>query len=154
MDTMNIEKKLSEWELELPVPSTPGGSYTPVNIRGKVAYVAIQFPIINGELLYRGRLGDDLSTEDGYNAMQLAALNVLSQINDKIGFENIEGFNHMDVYYQSGENWNEAPRVVDGASDLFLHVLGEQGTHSRSIVGVHKLYGDLSVGITCHFTLK
>lgn len=151
---MEIKEKLKEWGLELPIPSKPGGSYTPVNIRGKVAYVAIQFPIINGELNYKGRLGEELNTEDGYKAMQQAALNVLSQINDKIGFDKIEGINHMDAYYQSGENWNEAPRVVDGASDLFLHCLGKKGTHSRAIFGVHKLYGNLSAGITCHFTLK
>ncbi len=151
---MDLKKKLSEWGLELPTPSKPGGSYTPVNVRGKVAYVAIQFPIINGELLYKGRFGDNLTTEDGYKAMQQSALNVLSQLNDTIGLDAIEGMNHMDAYYQSGENWNEAPRVVDGASDLFLHVLGEQGTHSRAIFGVHKLFGDLSVGITCQFTLK
>ena len=154
MDNIDIEKKLSEWQLELPIPSIAGGSYTPVNIRGKVAYIAIQFPIINGELLYKGRFGENLSTEDGYKAMQQAALNVLSQVNDKIGLDNIEGLNHVDAYYQSGESWNEAPRVVDGASDLFLHVLGKQGIHSRAIFGVHKLYGDLPVGITCHFTLK
>lgn len=151
---MDIEKKLREWQLILPKPSMPGGSYTTVNVRDKVAYVAIQFPIIDGELLYTGRFGDNLSTEDGYKAMQLAALNVLSQINDKIGFDTIEGLNHMDAYYQSGEDWNEAPAVVDGASDLFIHALGEQGVHSRAIFGVHKLYGDLSAGITCHFTLK
>jgi len=154
MNNIDIVKKLGEWQLELPVPSTPGGAYTPVNIRGKVAYIAIHFPIINGDMGYAGRLGADLTTEDGYKAMQQAALNVLSQVHDKIGIDKIAGLNHMDAYYQSGENWNEGPRVVDGASELFLHVLGGKGTHSRAIFGVHKLYGNLPVGITCHFTLK
>mgnify|MGYP000334572854 CR=1 FL=1 len=154
MDSIDIDKKLREWQLELPVASSPGGAYTSVNIRGKVAYIAIQFPIINGELGYTGRFGENLTTKDGYKAMQQAALNVLSQIHDKIGLDKIEGLNHMDAYYQSGENWNEAPQIVDGASELFLHVLGIKGTHSRAIFGVHKLYGNLSVGITCHLTLK
>ena len=154
METIDIEKKLREWQLELPVPSSPGGAYTSVNIRGKVAYIAVQFPIINGVLGYTGRFGENLTTEDGYKAMQQAALNVLAQVHSKIGLDKIEGLNHMDAYYQSGENWNEAPQIVDGASELFLHVLGTQGTHSRAIFGVHKLYGNLSVGISCHFTLK
>jgi len=154
MNSIAFAKKLQKWNLELPEPSVPGGSYTPVNIRGKVAYIAIQFPIINGEFGYTGRFGENLTTEDGYKAMQQAALNVLSQVHDKIGLDNIEGLNHMDAYYQSGENWNEAPHIVDGASELFLHVLGAKGTHSRAIFGVHKLYGNLSVGISCHFTLK
>ena len=67
--------------LELPNPSTPGGSYVSVNVRGKIAYIAIQFPILNEEYLYQGRLGNEISTEKGYKAMQLCALNVLAQIN-------------------------------------------------------------------------
>lgn len=151
---MEIIKKLKAWHLELPIPSTPGSSYTSVNVRGNIAYVAIQFPIINNELLYKGRLGENLTTEDGYKAMRIAGLNVISQIHHKIGFDKIEGLNHFDAYHQSGENWNEAPKVVNGASDLFLHVLGDKGTHSRAIFGAHKLYSNLSVGLTCHFTLK
>jgi len=147
-------KKLQESNLELPNVSTPGGSYTSVNIRGNIAYIAIQFPIKNGELYYKGRLGNELSTEQGYQAMQLSALNVLAQVHQQIGLENIVGLNHFDAYYQAGESWNDAPKVVDGASDLFLKVLEDKGTHSRAIIGVEKLYGNLCVGVTCTFTIK
>jgi enamine deaminase RidA (YjgF/YER057c/UK114 family) len=147
-------KNLQKLNLKLPEVSTPGGSYSSVNIRGNIAYIAIQFPIENGELKYQGRLGDELSIEHGYQAMQLCALNVLAQVHQKIGLENIVGLNHFDAYYQAGENWNDAPKVVDGASDLFVKVLEEKGTHSRAIFGVEKLYGNLCVGLTCTFTLK
>lgn len=147
-------KKLKELSLELPDVSTPGGSYSSVNIRGNILYLAIQFPIENGELKYQGRLGNELTTEQGYKAMQMCALNVLAQVHKKIGFDRLVGLNHFDAYYQSGDNWNDAPKVVDGASDLFLKVLGEKGTHSRAIFGVEKLYGNLSVGLTCTFTIK
>lgn len=145
---------LQELNLELPIVSTPGGSYSSVNIRGNIAYIAIQFPIENGELKYQGRLGDELSTAQGYQATQMCALNVLAQIHEKIGLENIVGLNHFDAYYQAGESWDDAPKVVDGASDLFLKVLEDKGTHSRAIFGVEKLYGNLCVGITCTFTIK
>ena len=128
-------KNLQKLNLKLPEVSTPGGSYSSVNIRGNIAYIAIQFPIENGELKYQ-------------------ALNVLAQVHQKIGLENIVGLNHFDAYYQAGENWNDAPKVVDGASDLFVKVLEEKGTHSRAIFGVEKLYGNLCVGLTCTFTLK
>lgn len=147
-------KKLQELNLELPNISTPGGSYTSVNIRENIAYIAIQFPIENGELKYQGRLGDDLTTEQGVEAMQMCALNVLAQVHNKIGVDRVVGLNHLDAYYQSGENWNDAPKVVDGASDLFLKVLEGKGTHSRAIFGVQKLYGNLCVGLTCTFTIK
>jgi len=145
---------LKELNLELPKVSTPGGPYTSVNIRGNIAYIAIQFPIENGEPKYQGRLGDELSTAQGYQAMQMCALNVLAQVYQKIGLKNIVGLNHFDAYYQAGESWNDAPKVVDGASDLFLKVLEDKGTHSRAIFGVEKLYGNLCVGITCTFTIK
>lgn len=85
--------------------------------------------------------------------MQLCALNVMAHIHQKIGFENVMGLNHIDAYYQSGENWDDAPMVVDGASDLFVKVLGEKGTHSRAIFGVDKLPRNFCVGLTCSFTL-
>ena len=151
---MNIKEKLKSFNLELPEVSTPGGSYVSVNIRGNIVYVAIQFPIINGALNYRGRLGAELTTDDGYKAMQMCALNVIAQIDAKVGFDKIEGLNHLDAYYQSYGDWNEAPKVVNGASDLFLNLLEDRGTHSRAIFGVDKLYSNLSVGLTCTFTLK
>lgn len=151
---MNIIQKLNVLGLELPQVSTPGGSYVSVNVRGNIAYVAIQFPIVNGEYFYLGRLGNEVTTQDGYNAMQLCALNVLAQVHAKIGFENIEGLNHFDAYYQSADDWDDAPLVVNGASDLFVNVLGDKGVHSRAIFGVHKLPRNFSVGLTATFTIK
>lgn len=147
-------EKLNQLNLELPNVSTPGGAYVSVNIRGNIAYLAIQFPIINGKHHYLGRLGNELTNEDGYKAMQMCALNVLAQIDKKIGMDRIVGLNHFDAYYQSGNGWNDAPEIVNGASDLFLKVLGEKGQHSRAIFGVEKLYGNFCAGLTCTFTIK
>ena len=146
--------KLKEMGIKLPEVSKPGGSYNSVNIRNSIAYVAIQFPILNGEFKYLGRLGQELSAKDGYEAMKLSALNVIAQINEKVAFETVIGLNHLDAYYQSSETWDEGPNIVNGASDFFLEVLGERGAHSRSIFGVHKLPGNLSVGITTSFSLR
>lgn len=148
-----IQTNLSQLGLTLPDVTTPGGSYVSVNVRGKIAYVAIQFPIVNSEYFYQGRLGKDLTTDDGYKAMQLAALNVLAHIHTKIGFENIEGLNHIDAYYQAAATWDDGPKVVNGASDLFVQVLGDKGIHSRAIFGVDRLPRNFSVGLTCTFTL-
>lgn len=151
---MDVLSTLSKLNLTLPKVSKPGGSYASVNVRGDIAYVAIQFPILNGKFLFQGRLGDTVITQQGYEAMELCALNVLSQIHHKVGFENIEGLNHIDAYYQSIDIWDEGPKVVNGASDLFLKVLGERGTHSRAIFGVERLPKNFSVGLTTSFTLN
>ena len=86
---MTPKENLNELGYKLPKASSPGGSYVSVNIRGNIAYIAIQFPILNEEYLYQGRLGDELNTDDGYKAMELCALNVLAQVDEKIGFEKI-----------------------------------------------------------------
>jgi len=151
---MTPEEKLASHGFKLPNVSTPGGSYVSVNTRGNIAYVAIQFPIHNGAYFYQGRLGEEISTQDGYKAMEMCALNVLAQISQKIGFENVLGLNHIDAYFQSGEAWDESPQVVDGASDLFVKILEERGHHSRAIFGVHKLPRNFSVGLTATFTVK
>ncbi|MDQ3291244.1 MAG: RidA family protein [Bacteroidota bacterium] len=151
---MNIKQTLAQYNLELPEVSTPGGSYVSVNIRENIAYIAIQFPIKNSEYLYQGRLGNEISTEQGYKAMELCALNVLAQVDKKIGFNQIVGLNHIDAYFQASENWDESPIVVNGASDLFVKILGDKGIHSRAIFGVHKLPRNFCVGLTSSFTIK
>ncbi len=147
-------ENLVKYGYQLPNVSTPGGSYLSVNIRENIAYIAIQFPILNERFLYLGRLGDDLSTEDGYKAMELCALNVLSQIENKIGFNKLVGLNHIDAYFQSGENWDDSPKVVNGASDLFVKILEDKGQHSRAIFGVDKLPRNFCVGLTASFTIR
>jgi enamine deaminase RidA (YjgF/YER057c/UK114 family) len=147
-------EKLKALNLELPELSKPGGTYVSVNIRGNIAYVAIQFPINNNNYFYQGRLGNEISTEDGYKAMELCALNVLAQVDKKVGFDRIIGLNHIDAYFQSGKDWDNSPIVVNGASDLFVNVLEEKGKHSRSIFGVDRLPKNFSVGLTATFTLK
>ena len=150
---MEIANKVKELGLILPNPSKPGGNYVSVNIRRDIAYVAVQFPKYNDQFLYQGRLGADITDDEGYKAMQLCAMNVLAHIDQKIGFDRIVGLNHFDAYYQASGEWNNAPRIVDGASDLFLNVLGEKGTHSRAILGVERLARNFCVGITCTFTI-
>ena len=151
---MEPKEKLKELRLKLPDASTPGGSYVSANIRGNIAYIAIQFPILNEEFKYQGRLGNEISNEDGYKAMELCALNVLAQVDENIGFNKIVGLNHIDAYFQSGSNWDDSPTVVNGASDLFVNVLEERGKHSRAIFGVEKLPRNFSVGLTTSFTIK
>jgi enamine deaminase RidA (YjgF/YER057c/UK114 family) len=151
MGTMDRIRKLG---LELPEASTPGGNYVSVNIRNTIAYIAIQFPIWNGDYRYQGRLGDAINTEDGKKAMELCALNVLAQIEKKIGFDKFAGLNHIDAYFQAGEDWDESPQVVDAASDLFVNVLGEKGRHSRAIFGVERLPRNFCVGLTASCTIS
>jgi len=151
---MDIVQNVNLLKIDLDNLPKPGGSYTAVNTRGNIAYVAIQFPIRNGELQHAGRLGNEISTEQGYEAARICARNIIGQIQKFIGFENIEGLNHLDIYFQNAENWNDGPAVANGASDLFNEVLGEAGKHTRTIIGVHSLSRNSCISITSSFTLK
>jgi enamine deaminase RidA (YjgF/YER057c/UK114 family) len=151
---MAIKEKLAAMNLILPEVSIPGGNYVSCNIRGAIAYIAIQFPILNGSYRYQGRLGYDITTEEGYEAMKLCALNVIAQVEMNIGFDKIMGLNHIDVYFQSGFDWDDSPIIVNGASDLFTQLLEDKGKHSRAIFGVEKLPRNFSVGLTSTFTIE
>lgn len=150
---MNAQENLKALGLKLPEVSAPGGSYVSVNVRGNMAYIAIQFPILNEEYLYQGRVGSEISTDEGYKAMELCALNVLSHVDKKIGFDKIIGLNHIDAYFQAGTDWDDSPIIVNGASDLFVKILEDKGKHTRSIFGVERLPRNFSVGLTASFTI-
>jgi hypothetical protein len=98
-------------------------------------------------------LGKDLSTLDGHQAVKNAAMNVIAQMNRYVGFENVEGLNHFDLYYRATDDWDHAPAITDTASDLFIKSLGPKGLHSRTIFGVQSLPRNFCVGITASFTL-
>ncbi len=80
-------------------------------------------------------------------------MNVLAHIEKSIGFDKLIGLNHLDAYFQADKEWDESPKIVDGASDLFVNVLGDKGLHSRAIFGVEKLPRNFSVGLTCSLTI-
>ena len=145
---MNPKEVLKELGLKLPKTSTPGGSYVSVNIRENVAYIAIQFPILNEEFQYQGRLGQEISTEQGYEAMELCALNVLAQVDEKIGFDRIIGLNHFDAY----SSFKRIQIAVNGASDNQIINFDESGNFNDN--DVEKLPRNFSVGLTASFTLK
>jgi enamine deaminase RidA (YjgF/YER057c/UK114 family) len=151
---MDLSDRLSDLGLSLPEASRPGGAYVSVNVRGSVAYVAIQLPIRDGAYLYQGRLGGEVSPEDGYQAAQLCALNVIAQLDKHVGLKRIVGINHFDAYFQAAPEWDDSPHIIDGASDLFVKVLEERGQHARAIFGVERLPRNFCVGLTATATVR
>lgn len=147
-------RRLAERGLILPTPPPPGGAYLPVRVLCNVAYVAAQFPFQQGRLAFQGRLGQDLTTQDGQQAAALCALNVLAHIHAAVGLENVEGLGHFEAALVTAEGWDDFPRVVDGASNIFNVALGDAGVHARSLVGVHRLPLGAPVELTAVFHLR
>src|SRR5262245_21888925 len=130
---MSIEQRLTELGIELPQAPAPAGNYQPWVFAGNLLFLSGQLPILNGKPQFTGQVGADLTEEQGYAAARLSALNVLAQIRLALGgFERLEGLVHVEGHVASAAGWNNVPKVLNGASDLFMSVLGERGNHTRS----------------------
>jgi enamine deaminase RidA (YjgF/YER057c/UK114 family) len=137
---MTIEERLGELGLELPEPTRPLASYVPVRVTGSLAHVSGQTPSEAGSPLWTGRLGEDVSIEDGQAAAQRCALQVLSVLKDELGdLSRVRRFVSVTVYVASAPGFPDQPKVANGASDLFVDVLGDDGRHARAAIGVAAL---------------
>ncbi len=139
---MNLEARLDELGLRLPAPPKPAGNYQPWRIAGDLLFLSGQFPIENGQLRHTGQVGADLTEAEGYAAARLAALNVLAALG---GFDRLETLARVEGHVASAPGWLNAPRVLDGASDLFIAVLGERGHHTRTAFTPDRLPLNLAV---------
>ncbi|MGF6856336.1 RidA family protein [Paraburkholderia sp. CI3] len=130
---MSVQQKLAELGLELPSPAQPLGSYTAVSEAGNLLFISGQVPLSDGKMVYSGRVGENLTLEEGRKAAQLAALNVLAQISRHLGgFERLHHIARVEGHVSSADGFYGQPAVVDGASDLFAAVLGDKAGHARS----------------------
>ncbi|MGF6368652.1 RidA family protein [Paraburkholderia sp. 32] len=130
---MSVQQKLAELGLELPSPAQPLGSYTAVSEAGNLLFISGQVPLSDGKMVYSGRVGENLTLEEGRKAAQLAALNVLAQISRHLGgFERLHHIVRVEGHVSSADGFYGQPAVVDGASDLFAAVLGDKAGHARS----------------------
>ena len=152
---MTPEQKLAELGLKLPKPPRPAGNYVPAFEAGNLLFISGQFPIDNGTPRYLGRVGAELSEEEGYAAARLAALNVLGQIHTALGgFDRLESLVRVEGHVAAAPGWHNTPKVLDGASDLFVAVLGEKGHHTRSAFNPSILPWDLAVELVVTAAVK
>src|SRR5262249_2208840 len=134
---------------------SPAANYEPAIIVRGLIFVSGQAPIRNGKAAFTGRLGAEVSLEAGRQAARLCALNVLSQVNGVLrgDWSRVRRCVRLTGYVSSAPNFFEQPRVLDGASDLIVEVLGEPGRHARSAIGVAALRANVPVVIEAIFEL-
>jgi len=135
-----IDERLAELGLEFPPAAAPLASYVPVRISGDQAFVAGQVPLEDGRVLSVGKLGADVSIEQGQEAARRCALQALAALRNALGsLDRVRGVLKLDVFVASAPGFTELPKVADGASDLLAEIFGEQGRHARVTVGVAEL---------------
>ena len=136
---MNIEAKLAELGLTLPAAAAPVAAYVPVVIAGNLAFVSGQVSFVDGQLL-KGRLGDDVTLEQGVLAAQGCALMILAQLKAALGsLERVERVVKLGAFVNCTADFTDQPKVANGASELMVAVFGEAGRHSRAAVGAPSL---------------
>jgi len=133
----NIENKIKELGLQLPEPPKPLAAYIPAKQVGNLIFTAGQLPMVNGEIILKGLLGQDVEIDPAYNAAKICTLNALSAIKGVIGdLDKIKQVVRVVGYVASVPTFIQQPAVVNGASELLLEIFGENGKHARSAVGM------------------
>ncbi len=136
---MNIDAKLAELGLTLPTAAAPVAAYVPVVIAGGFAYVSGQVSFVDG-VLVKGRLGDDVSLEQGIAAALGCGLMILAQLKAALGsLDRVERVVKLGAFVNCTADFTDQPKVANGASELMVAVFGEAGKHARAAVGAPSL---------------
>lgn len=143
---MSVQQKLAALGLRLPSPPEPLGSYTAVSEAGNLLFISGQVPLAEGKMAFTGRVGENLTLEQGRKAAELAALNVLAQISRHLGgFERLHHLVRVEGHVSCANGFYAQPAVIDGASDLFAAVLGDKAGHARSAFSHSQLPANAAV---------
>ena len=147
---ISIEDHLQEMGLTLPIAPNPVAAYVPAVLIDGYVYTSGQIPFVKGELKYKGKLGQELDEQQGYEAAKVCCLNCLSVVKAQIGnLERIEKVVKVVGFVNSAAGFTLQPAVINGASDLLEKLFGASGQHARSAVGV----SELPLGAACEVEL-
>lgn len=150
-----IATRLQELGIELPEAAAPAANYIPYVVTGKLIFVAGQITLKNGKIEYTGKVGEDLTVDDGYQAARLCGLNLLAQAKAAAGgdLDKIKRVVKLGGFVNSGPDFSNQPEVINGASDLMVDVFGDNGKHARFAVSAGSLPRNVAVEIDGIFEL-
>ena len=153
---MNYESKIKELNIILPKAADPVGSYVAAKITNNLLYISGQISIDENGNLIKGKLGNELNTEDGYNAAKRCALSIISQAKKACGgdLSKIKSCIKLTGFVNSNDDFIEQPKVINGASDLIKSVFGDSGMHTRAAVSTNSLPLGVSVEVDAIFELN
>ena len=153
---MDFENKIKELKINLPEAKPPVGSYVATKIVGNLLYISGQISISeNGELI-KGKVGKDLSIDDGYKAAERCGLSIISQA--KVAchgdLSKIKSCVKLTGFVNSTDNFTDQPKIINGASDLISSVFGDAGMHTRAAVSTNSLPLGVAVEVDAIFELN
>jgi enamine deaminase RidA (YjgF/YER057c/UK114 family) len=147
-DPMDIEKRLKEFGITLPEPPKPVANYLPAVRTGNLLFVSGHGPYDDGKTILSGKLGKELTIEEGYRTARSVALNCLASVKAVLGdLDKVKRVVKLLGMVNCTEDFKDQPKVINGASDLLVEVFGEAGRHARSAVGMQSLPNGIPVEI-------
>ena len=153
---MSIQEKIEKLGINLPKAADPVGSYVASKISGKFLFISGQISIDDKGNLIKGKIGKDLSTDEGYEAAKRCALNIISQVKKACNndLSKVKSCIKLTGFVNSTDNFIDQPKVINGASDLLSLIFGDLGTHTRAAVSTNSLPLGVSVEIDAIFELN
>ena len=153
---MNFQKKIDELKIKLPEAKPPVGSYVATKISGNLLFISGQISINDSGDLIKGKVGKELSTQDGYEAAKRCGLSIVAQA--KVACDGdlskIKSCVKLTGFVNSTDDFSEQPKVINGASDLIASVFGKAGMHTRAAVSTNSLPLGVSVEVDAIFELN
>ena len=153
---MNCEENLEKLGLKLPDAKAPVGNYVATKITGKMLFVSGQISIDEKGELIKGKIGKELTTDQGYAAAKRCGLSIVSQVKNACNgdLSKVKSCIKLTGFVNSTDDFNEQPKVINGASDLISLIFGELGMHTRAAVSANSLPLGVSVEVDAIFELK
>lgn len=143
-----IEKKLQEMGLSLPEVGKTHGAYVPGVQANGLLFTSGRTPTVDGKLMYGGKVGQDLSVEEGYKAAELCALHCLAVVREQLGgLDKVIRIVRITGFINSAPGFTQQSKVLNGASDLVAALFGERGQHARAAIGVAELPTNAAVEV-------
>lgn len=148
VEATTAEARLQALGIVLPPAPRPAANYVTATQSGGLVFLAGQGPIVDGQVVYRGKVGVDLTEEDGYAAARLTILNSLAILRAHAGsLDRVTRIMKLLAWVNCAEGFQRQHLVLNGASDLLVEVFGERGRHARSAVSAHELPFGIAVEI-------
>jgi len=134
------EQRVQELSITLPPPPTPFGAYVEAVTIGNLVFFSGMLPVIDRKPQFIGRVGGELTAEDGRKAAEVATLSALSAVREHLGsLDKVKAVANLGVYIATEGDFRDHPKVADGASELLLEVFGEDKLSGRVVLGVASL---------------
>ena len=153
---MSFEENIKNLKIVLPDAKSPVGSYVATKISGKLLFISGQISINEKGELIKGKIGKELTTEDGYNAAKRCGLSIVSQVKNACenDLSKIKSCIKLTGFVNSADNFTEQPKVINGASDIIASIFGDAGMHTRAAVSTNSLPLGVSVEVDAIFELN